>query len=53
MHPLEVPFISQMFSFLQMFGWTSDETIGGSGGAIKAMLEADPNFGKCFFPMLR
>ena len=43
-------FISQMFSFVQMFGWTSDETIGGTGGAIKAMLEADPNFGKCFFP---
>ena len=54
-------FISQMLLFLQMFGWTSDEAIGGTGGAIKAMLEADPNFGKVpitkgihlFFPMLR
>ena len=30
-----------------MFRYRDDPTLGGLGGTVKAMLKADPNFGKC------
>ena len=29
-----------------MFGWCNDESVGGIEGALKTMLQEDPNFGE-------